>query len=263
MGCAIITELPARTPITTAELSLRLFTPRRPGGTVRARAEWSTLAAPMVLAEVEVRDDRELLVAHGSSLYMTLAGGTYRAPVTEPRPRGRRRRTRSLGARARSGGAGADRAADRTDAGERGRRSGDLMRCRPARGSVPRPPAACRAAMVAMLAEAAMEGAARRRRPRRRPPTRPSISRSTYLRPLASDGREARAEAHAVHAGRRIAVANAEVPTPTAGRWRSPPARACSWPPLMRLAHRGPLPMVAALVAVTVLAGGPRRLWQR
>jgi uncharacterized protein (TIGR00369 family) len=86
MGCAIMTELPAQTPITTAELSLRLLQVPGPGGTLRARARVVQVAAPMVLAEVEVRDDREVMIAHGSSLYMTMAGGTYRAPVTTAAP---------------------------------------------------------------------------------------------------------------------------------------------------------------------------------
>jgi uncharacterized protein (TIGR00369 family) len=64
--------------------------------------------------------------------------------------------------------------------------------------------------MVAMLAEAAMEGALQTQAP---PTTAyaPADLKVNYLRPLASDGREARAEGLAVHAGRRIAVATAEV----------------------------------------------------
>jgi uncharacterized protein (TIGR00369 family) len=212
MGCAIITELPARSPITTAELSLRLLHAPAPGGTVRAVGRVVHTAAPMVLAEVEVRDDRGLLVAHGSSLYVTLAGGTYRAPVQNPPPQG--------------DGAGPDPWERELDpavvapielltgltpvTAADGRAvyvlPASQWLCAP-------PPGRVQGGMVAMLAEAAMEGALQTQAP---PATTyvPADLKINFLRPLASDGREARAEAHAVHTGRRIAVANAEVTDP-------------------------------------------------
>jgi uncharacterized protein (TIGR00369 family) len=209
MGCAIMTELPARSPITTAELSLRLLHAPEPGGVARAVGRVVHVAAPMVLAEVEVRDDRGLLLAHGSSLYMTLAGGTYRAPVENPPPDGDASGPdpweRDLDAAVASPIELLTGLAPVTAAAGRATfvLPASPWLCAP-------PPGRVQGGMVALLAEAAMEAALQTQAP---PTTTygPVDLKINYLRPLASDGREARADARAVHAGRRIAVASAEV----------------------------------------------------
>ena len=163
----------------------------------------------MVLAEVEVRDDRGILIAHGSSLYITLAGGSYRAPAQTPVPDG--------------DGSGPDpweRELDPAASSPIGLLTG-LAPVTAADGratfALPAspwlcapPPGRVQGGMVAMLAEAAIESALQTEAPCRTTYA-PADLKVNYLRPLASDGREARAEARAVHAGRRIAVATAEV----------------------------------------------------
>jgi uncharacterized protein (TIGR00369 family) len=72
------------------------------------------------------------------------------------------------------------------------------------------PPGRVQGGVVALLADAALSGAVQTVTP-------VAISFSpvdlklNYLRPLTSDSREARAQARLIHAGRRIAVASAEV----------------------------------------------------
>lgn len=209
MGCAILTELPAQTPITTAELSLRLLHAPGPGGTVHAVGRVVHTAAPLVLAEVEVRDDSDQLLAHGSSLYMTMPGTSYRPPAPSPTPRtepdGPDPWQREL--------ADHDRPPIELLTGLAPVTAGDGRAvftlpaspwlCAP-------PPGRVQGGMVATLAEAAMEAALQTRAPAA---TRyaPVDLKMNYLRPLASDGRPARAEAHAVHSGRRLAVAHASV----------------------------------------------------
>ena len=71
MACAIMSCLPAGTPFTTSEMTLRVLRPVRPGGHLRARGRVIS-RVPSALAEVAVQDDAGTLIAHGSSLCMTL-----------------------------------------------------------------------------------------------------------------------------------------------------------------------------------------------
>jgi uncharacterized protein (TIGR00369 family) len=209
MGCAIMTELPAQTPITTAELSLRLLRAPLPGGVARARARVVHAGAPLVLAEVELHDERGLLIAHGSSLYMTLGASSYRAPVQTASP---------------------DQHGDGPDPWERELETEVRAPIELLTGLTPMaaadgqatfalpaspwfcapPPGRVQGGMVAVLAEAAMEGAAATQAP---PGTvyAPVDLKINYLRPLASDGGETRAQARTLRTGRRIAVVSAEV----------------------------------------------------
>jgi uncharacterized protein (TIGR00369 family) len=68
VACSIQTQLPPATPFTTAELSLRLLAPLRPGGSITARGRVVQLRRTLALAEVSVLDERESLVGHGSTL---------------------------------------------------------------------------------------------------------------------------------------------------------------------------------------------------
>ncbi|MEA2157622.1 MAG: hypothetical protein QOD66_2 [Solirubrobacteraceae bacterium] len=75
--------------------------------------------------------------------------------------------------------------------------------CAPARGRV-------QGGAVALLAESALSAAIQTRMPAGTA-IAPVDLKVNYLRPLATDGRLAHARGHVVHAGRRIAVAGAEV----------------------------------------------------
>ena len=68
MACAIQTQLPPATPLTTAELSLRLLRPAPAGGSITARGRVVDVRRTIALAEVTVTDQDERLIAHGSSL---------------------------------------------------------------------------------------------------------------------------------------------------------------------------------------------------
>jgi uncharacterized protein (TIGR00369 family) len=68
MACAIQTELPSGTPLSTAELSLRLLRPAPAGDSITARGRVVDVRRTIALAEVTVTDRDERLIAHGSSL---------------------------------------------------------------------------------------------------------------------------------------------------------------------------------------------------
>ena len=68
VACAIQTLLPPATPFTTSELSLRLLAQVPPEGSVTARGHVIQLRRTIALAEVAINDQRERLIAHGSSL---------------------------------------------------------------------------------------------------------------------------------------------------------------------------------------------------
>ncbi len=68
LGCAVQTALPARTPYTTSELSLRLLAPVHVGGTLVARGSLVQARRTLALSEVYVLDGRGRSLAHGSSL---------------------------------------------------------------------------------------------------------------------------------------------------------------------------------------------------
>lgn len=57
VACAIQTALPAATPFSTSELSLRLLSPTRPGGTLTATGKLIALRQTIGLAEVAVTDE--------------------------------------------------------------------------------------------------------------------------------------------------------------------------------------------------------------
>ncbi|MGZ4297117.1 MAG: PaaI family thioesterase [Solirubrobacteraceae bacterium] len=216
MACAIIAGLPAGVAITTTELALRQVRPALPGRTLCTHATVLDLGPPMALAEVTLSDDSGALLARGGSLCVQL-------PFTAD----------GDGA---GGGGGDDHddtgpADELTETGpdpwERpapeaglGRLTG-LRRVALAEGAatfalpVTRwlcapPPGRAQGGAVAMLAGAAIEAAMQTAAPddARFVPLELKVN---YLRPLVSDGREARAQATLVHGGRRTAVARAEV----------------------------------------------------
>lgn len=68
LGCAVETKLPAATPYTTAELSLTLLRPARPGATLTAHGQAIHVGRSVGLSEAFLIDSRdERLIAHGTS----------------------------------------------------------------------------------------------------------------------------------------------------------------------------------------------------
>jgi uncharacterized protein (TIGR00369 family) len=78
-GCSIESELPAATPYTTAELSLSMLRPARPGGTLRASGQAIHVGRSVALSETFILDGDELL-AHGTSRLNVFD------PLTDPPP---------------------------------------------------------------------------------------------------------------------------------------------------------------------------------
>ncbi|HXZ71147.1 MAG TPA: PaaI family thioesterase, partial [Streptosporangiaceae bacterium] len=211
MACAIIAGLPAGTGLTTSELGLRHVRPLRPGGSVRAHGRMLDPGPPVALAEVTVTDEDGRLIAHGGSLCVTLP--RLAAPEEA------------------DGDDAAGDAAEGRDPWERpltpghalpplGRLTG-LRAVAAARGEATfvlpatrwlcaPPPGRVQGGAVATLADAAITAAIRTAEPGadRFAPVELHLN---FLRPLASDGRDARADGRLLRAGRRTAVASAEV----------------------------------------------------
>jgi uncharacterized protein (TIGR00369 family) len=211
MACAIIHDLPAGTAITTSELALRQIRPARPGGTLLTTAtvlNSARPAPPVALAEVTVTDDDGALIARGGSLCVVLpytadedpgdpaAAGTTASdagpdPWERPAPdAGLSRLTGLTPMLIASGEAAFALPATR-------------WLCAP-------PPGRVQGGAVAVLAGAAIDAAMQTAAPAESRFV-PLELKLNYLRPLASDGREATAHATLVHGGRRTAVARAEV----------------------------------------------------
>jgi uncharacterized protein (TIGR00369 family) len=211
MACAIIAALPGQTAITTAELALRQLRPAPQEGmlvTTAAVVESARPGPPVAIAEVTVADEAGTLIARGGSLCVVLPfspqdgdddawTGHDAADLDGPDPwqwpaadAGLSRLT-GLTARAVAPGEAAF-ALPATP-----------WLCAP-------PPGRVQGGVVAMLAGAAIEATMQTAAPA---DSRfvPLELKLNYLRPLASDGREAIAHATLVHGGRRTAVARAEV----------------------------------------------------
>jgi uncharacterized protein (TIGR00369 family) len=212
MACAIIHDLPAGSAITTSELALRQIRPARPGGTLLATATVlnpARPAPPVALAEVTVTDETGALIARGGSLCVILpftveeaqsgleaAATTTTAddgpdPWERPAPDAGLSRLTGLTAMVIAPGEAAF-ALPAT-----------RWLCAP-------PPGRVQGGAVAMLAGAAIDAAMQTAAPAQSRFV-PLELKLNYLRPLASDGREATTHATLVHGGRRTAVARAEV----------------------------------------------------
>ncbi len=237
MACAVMSELPAGTLFTTSEMTLRVLERVSPQGALHAHGRVIAPGPPAALAEVELRDDAGLLVAHGSSLCVTLprmapsARPAYAesdaadqgadpwerpapAPAPAPAPRAVPDPPRSglEALRMRIAGQGEPAPLERFTG---------LTPVRAAEGEAEYslaaspwftapPPGRLQGGVVITLAEAAMFDAVRTLLPAGQS-VRPVELKINLLRPLASDGRPARATGRVVHAGRRIAVTGAEV----------------------------------------------------
>jgi uncharacterized protein (TIGR00369 family) len=206
MGCAILTGLPAQTPFGTSELSLRLLRPVPPVGVIRAYGRVIDTGQPLSLAEAEVRDEQDRLIAHGSSLCVTMPvrapGAASATPATGPEAGGPDPWERDQDdaclevltglTHVHAGGGEATFALPTSP-----------WFCAP-------PPGRAQGGVVAMLADAALTAAIQTTVP---PDVTAELAdlKVNYLRPMPTDGRIALARATAIHSGRRIAVAGAEV----------------------------------------------------
>ena len=233
MACAIMSELPAGTSFTTSEMTLRVLQEVRPEGVLHAHGRVIAAGSPAALAEVELRDDDGVLVAHGSSLCMTLprmasppAHGSARAeqPAGSPDPWERPTPTPPFPHVAEAGRSGLEvlqsRIAGRSEPAPLERFLG-LVPWQAGEGEAEYrlpaspwfcapPPGRLQGGVTIALAEAAMFDAVRTLVPAELP-VRPVELKINLLRPLASDGRPARAIGQVVHSGRRIVVSGAEV----------------------------------------------------
>jgi len=211
MACAIIAGLPGQTAITTSELALRQLRPLRPGGTLLITAtvvDVGPPARPVALAEVTVADEAGALIARGGSLCVVLPFSADDAAGGDPetaRP---------------SEEEGPDPwewpSADAGLSQLTGLRAmavapGEAAFALPTTSWLTAPPPGrVQGGAVAVLAGAAIDAVIQTAAP---PQCRfaPLELKLNYLRPLASDGREAKAHATLVHGGRRTAVARADV----------------------------------------------------
>jgi uncharacterized protein (TIGR00369 family) len=218
MACAIMTLLPEGTSLTTSELGLRQVRPVHPGGVVVARARMLEAGPPVALAEVTLTDGDGMLIAHGGSLCVTLPALTAPpqpddAPASPDPDPGRSDHPdpweRPLPA---DGAASALPPLGRlTGLRELDAPRGEAAFALPAtRWLCAPPPGRVQGGAVATLAGAAVTAAIQTVQPSagRFVPVELKLN---YLRPLASDGREARAYGRLIHGGRRTAVASAEV----------------------------------------------------
>jgi len=86
-GCAIETEMPARVPYTTAELSMSFLRPARSGGTIVASGQTIHAGRSVGLAEAFLLDaESERLIAHGTSRLSILPPVDGRPHIADPSP---------------------------------------------------------------------------------------------------------------------------------------------------------------------------------
>ena len=235
LGCAVQSALPAMTAYATSELSLRLLRPARPGGTLLARGELVHAGRSLALSAVQILDAQGRLVADGSSMCFVRPLG--RAPSTMPdRP-----------APDRVPGHDGPDPYERPELGEVlsqdvwDRMSGEAVLAAQVAGELPHPPLShltgvhpvevgggravfslpchewlcsplgtIEGGAIAMVADCALVSAIQTT-------AAPGVAlaamdlKVNFLRPVQPDGRELLAHGRVRHAGRTIAIAEAEV----------------------------------------------------
>lgn len=237
LGCAVQSGVPAATPFTTSELSLRMLAPAQPGTSVVATGQLLHARRRIALSEVSLTDAHGRLLAHGSSLCFVLP---QLSPLPEPptqleAPEPATYETPDPWERAPQGEVVSQDAWDRLSGLEvmRARLAGELGDAAPiahltglrltavsegeatfvmpaSRWLCAPPPGRVQGGAVALLAETALGAAIQTALPAKTA-LAPIDLKVNFLRPLASDGRKATARGTVAHAGRRIAVAHAEV----------------------------------------------------
>jgi uncharacterized protein (TIGR00369 family) len=250
MACAFMTVLPPFTAFTTAELSLRLLGAAQPGGSILARGRVIDVGPPIALTEAELRDEQGRLIAHGTSLCVRvpprLPGMAPRAPDRAEGARARDGAGPPDGDGPSDGengdsGRGPDPWERAIPAGWSPGAAAEQLQARIAGQGAPAPlelltgmapvsaaggaatlalptsrwltappPGRVQGGVIALLADASLAAAVRSAVPAQLTYTGVDL-KVNYLRPLSADGREARASARSVHAGRRTAVAAGEV----------------------------------------------------
>jgi uncharacterized protein (TIGR00369 family) len=231
MACAIMSQLPAGTPFTTSEMTLRVLKPVRPGGHLRARGRVISAGPPAALAEVAVHDEAGTLIAHGSSLCMTLPHLSTPPARARPGPGEQLEDSPDPWERPApeppgmlAGASWLDQLEAQID-GERSAtpleqftglapRSAGSGECAYTLAASPwfcaPPPGRLQGGVTITLVEAAIFGALRTPLSTDHP-FHPVELKVNLLRPLASDGRLAIAHGQLVHSGRRVAVGRGEV----------------------------------------------------
>jgi uncharacterized protein (TIGR00369 family) len=233
LALAVISTLPAGGQLTTAELSLRVLAPARPGGRVIARGSLLHARRTIGLSEATLTDEHGRLLAHGTSLCYILEptgedGQASEPTVAEeyqgPDPWEREPEGEVVDQAVwdRLSGLEVLRA---SIAGElprapihhligiepRAADDGEVTFALPAtRWLCAPPPGRLQGGAVALLAETAASAAIATTLP---PGTAvaPVDLKVNYLRPAVADGRDLLAHGRVVHRGRRTAVASSEV----------------------------------------------------
>jgi len=236
LACPVQSGLPPATPFTTSELSLRVLAPARLGASLIARGRLLHARRSLALSEVTLLDDNGRTLAHGSSLCFVL-------PALEPPPEAPSQlkrvdspeyETPDPWARPPEGTILTQEVWDRMSGLEvlRARVEDDLPEPPICRLIGIRPTAAAegeatftlpasewlcagprgrvQGGVVALLADSALSAAIGTTLPAGTAFASVDL-KVNYLRPLASDGREATARGTVLHSGRRVAVASAEV----------------------------------------------------
>ncbi|MGH2866418.1 MAG: PaaI family thioesterase [Solirubrobacteraceae bacterium] len=211
MACAVMSQLPPWKPFTTSELALRVLRPPSPDGAILAESRVLDPGPPVALSEVTLRDEMGALIAHGSSLCVTLPAVSPHAD-TAPLQYPGESDTPDPWQRPLAIPTGAQPALHTfTGLGVESAQDGAATLTLPASAWFCAPPAGrVQGGIVALLADATISSAVATKVPAGTEFT-PLELKLNLLRPLVSDGRPARADARVVHAGRRIAVSTAEV----------------------------------------------------
>ncbi len=235
LALAIISTLPAGAQLTTIELSLRVLSPARPGGTVIVRGSLLHARRTIALSEATVIDEHGRLLAHGTSLCFILEASAGGAPAPNgvpveperydtPDPWEREPEGEVIAQELWDTRTGLD-VLQATIAGElprapighltgiapRTASEGEVTFTMPAtRWLCAPPPGRLQGGTVALLAETAASAAIQTTLPAGTA-LAPVDLKVNYLRPAASDDRDLVAHGTVIHRGRRTAVATSEV----------------------------------------------------
>ncbi len=213
MACSIMTGLPARVGLTTTDLALRQVRPAPLDGRLLARGRVIHPDGPLALAEAWLCDEAGMLIAHASSSCFIMEGDSpdQAAPGEPAQETGSPDPWQRVAPAWEPGDDAAPPLGLLTGLHDLMAQDGQATYALPATGWLcAPPPGRVQGGAVAILAEAAMTAAVRTAAP---PDTHfsPVELKLNYLRPLAADGREARAQARVVNAGRRFMLTGAEV----------------------------------------------------
>lgn len=235
LGCAVQTALPPATPYTTSDLSMSFLRPVvADGAELVARGRVVHAGRSLALSEVEIRDGRGRLVAHGTSRCFVLdqldpipdptgvepldmptydTPDPYRRPVVG-RPLSQDVWDRMTGLEIMQGFLAGDLPAPPishltglmpVDAAE-----GSTTVVLPTSPWLTSPLGTVQGGATALLADTALATAVQTTIPRRTSFATLDLKVS-YLRPVFADGRDLVGTATVVHRGRTLSVANAEV----------------------------------------------------